>query len=171
MFVCGVNEVFFLHHIRHRQHVECAKWVMPRCCYQSLKRYLRASSAHKEIRRLNIGRSDLIYVVLQHVLWKETKKQKRNYLKDSSRTFFFTADFTLLLRLRSGAIWGLFYWLSDITSQLLQETHSHQDLVGQEFTPICKKKNFDKSHHTRYGHTNEKTTIQIFMKSFPNGNI
>lgn len=41
--------------------------------------------------------------------------------------------------LRSGAIWGLFYWLSDITSQLLQETHSHHHLVGQEFTPISKE--------------------------------
>lgn len=100
-------------------------------------------------------------------------KKNNNYLIDSSKTFcrFYPAS-----RLRSGAIWGRFFfffftdWLSDITSQLLRGTHSHHDLVGQEFTPISKKK-WDKSHHTRYGHTNERTTSQIFMKCFPNGNI
>lgn len=45
--------------------------------------------------------------------------------------------FSLKVRCNLGPF--IIYWLSEVTSQLLQETHSHQDLVGQEFTPICKK--------------------------------
>lgn len=106
---------------------------------------------------------------------KGKKTKKGNDLIDPLRTFCHCRFYPASL-LRSGAIWGLFYWLSDITSQLLQETHSHHDLVGQEFTPISKEQNKQtnkkkkQSHHTRYGHTNERTTIQIFMKCFPNVN-
>ena len=63
------------------------------------------------------------------------------------------------------------YWISDITSQLLQETRSHHDLVGQEihthFQKIKTKNKRDKSHHTRYGHTNERTTIKNIHEVFP----
>lgn len=144
----------FPNHIRHWQHVECAKWAMPKCSYWLLERYFRESSAYgqKQTAQNWPPESDRCRLA--------TFPLKKNKIKRSHRFIEeVTTELTLLLALgqvHSGAFSTTFI-VQWSRPQLLQETHSHQDLV--------------KSHHTLYGHTNERTTIQISMKCFPNGNI
>lgn len=107
-------------------------------------------------------------IVPQHFLWEEAKKKKKKlsdrFIEDVCHCRFYPAS-----RSSSGAIWGLFYWFSEDTSQLLPK-HTHTNiLLDKNSHPFAKK--WDKSHQTRYGHTNQRTIIQIFMKCFPNVNI
>lgn len=102
---------------------------------------------------------------------KRNKKQKTKlsdrFIEDVCHCRFYPAS-----RLSSGAIWGLFFLLVEVISPpSCYKKHTHTKiLLDKNSHPFAKKKK-KKSHHTRYGHTNERTTIQIFMKCFPNGNI
>lgn len=81
---------------------------------------------------------------------KETKfvfkKLSDRFIKDVCHCRFYPAS-RFKVRCNLGPFFFFFSLstgLSDITSQLLQETHSHHDLVGQEFTPNFPKKRKEK---------------------------
>lgn len=101
---------------------------------------------------------------------KKTNKLSNRFIEDVCHCRFYPAS-----HLRSGAIWGLTGLLPSCYKK-----HTHTTiLLDKNSHPFFKKTKKhsppppprDKSHHTRYGHTTERTTIQIFMKCFPNGNI
>lgn len=134
----------FLHHIRHWQHVECAKkmWCPDAAADLQIDYsffFFFFIGAVVRVRAETIWTTRKCSTNLEK---SEIKRRKRNVI-DSSRTFV-TADFTLLLA--SGAIWGLFlnfyfqFFLStgEVTSPpSCYKEHTHTtSLVGQEFTPI-----------------------------------
>lgn len=99
---------------------------------------------------------------------KENKIKSDRFIKDVCHCRFDPAS-----HLRSGANWGL--CLTGLLPSCYKK-HTHTTiLLDKNSHPFPKKRKKtnprDKSHHTLYGHTTERTTIQIFMKSFPSGNI
>lgn len=111
--------------IRHWQHVECAKWAMPRCSYWILKRYFRESSAYEQSRRLDNWPARIRSMSSCNISSEKKQKNKpsRRLIEEVCHYGFYPAS-----RFRSGAIWGLFYWLSEYTPSCYKK-HTHTKIL------------------------------------------